>query len=586
MSTSFAPLRRPILLVTIATLSACTLPPSGEGTTPIPRIQGAGHESLLVGESVRTRGVVTLRADEGFFLQDREGDGDPATSDALFVAAGGESPVAGTLVTVEGRVEEIRGRDTDLPLTTLVDVSILLERADVELPEPVVLGRDGRAIPTSVIDDDGLTRFEPTTDGIDFYESLEGMLVRVNDAVAVSPASRFGEIWVLADGGANATVLNARGGITISENDFNPERIQVEDALYGGPAPQVRIGDRLGDLVGPLSYGYGSYELLALERPQVESVEVTQDATALDGFTIATFNVLNLAADEPDRFPRTADVIVRELGAPAIVGLQEMQDDDGAAKSGDTSADRTFELLIEAIVAGGGPRYAYTQIDPVDGADGGEPGGNIRVGYLYDPARVGFEPRGDGGPLDPVGVTSENGEPRLTLNPGRVDPTHPSFDRSRKPLAAEFTVGDETLFVINVHLSSKGGSTPLFGAVQPPVNAREEERTQQAGRVRALVEAIVAIDPEAHVVVLGDFNEFQFNPALLELTRGGLLRETILDLEPAERWTYVFEGNSQDLDHVLVSPGFTNTQVDVVHGHAGVADGVSDHDPVVVRLEF
>ncbi|MES9918371.1 MAG: hypothetical protein ABW160_20935, partial [Candidatus Thiodiazotropha sp. 4PDIV1] len=92
---------------------------------------------------------------------------------------------------------------------------ITVESNDNMLPEPVILGRSGRVPPNQVIDNDLLANFDPQLDGIDFYESLEGMLVKVEDAVAVSPTNRYGEIFTLANNGVDATGRNDRGGITI-----------------------------------------------------------------------------------------------------------------------------------------------------------------------------------------------------------------------------------------------------------------------------------------------------------------------------------------------------------------------------------
>ena len=84
-----------------------------------------------------------------------------------------------------------------------------------------------------------------TRDGIDFYESLEAMRVTVEDAVAVSPTSRFGEVYAVSNRGQLATGMNSRGGITVSEGDFNPERIQLDGCLLDDPMPVVNTGDVL-----------------------------------------------------------------------------------------------------------------------------------------------------------------------------------------------------------------------------------------------------------------------------------------------------------------------------------------------------
>jgi hypothetical protein len=173
----------------------------------------------------------------------------------------------------------------------------------------------------------------------------------------------------------------------------------------------------------------------------------------------------------------------------------------------------------------------------------------------------------------------------LSFSPGRVDPTNTAFNASRKPLAGEFTFNGQKLFVIGNHFNSKGGDDPLFGRFQPPVLSSEIQRTQQAQIVNNFVDSILALDANAKIVVLGDLNDFSFSTPLNTL-KGGVLNDLIETLPQSERYTYVFEGNSQDLDHILLSNGLFSGvfAYDVVHVNAEFADQISDHDPQVVRL--
>jgi len=174
---------------------------------------------------------------------------------------------------------------------------------------------------------------------------------------------------------------------------------------------------------------------------------------------------------------------------------------------------------------------------------------------------------------------------RLSFSPGRIDPTNPAFANSRKPLAGEFRFRGHHLFVIANHFNSKGGDQPLFGRFQPPARVTETQRNQQAQVVHDFVAAIEAADPDAGVVVLGDLNDFEFSQALATL-RAGVLHPLIETLPQQERYTYDFEGNSQALDHILLSDALFARPFayDVVHVNAEFADQASDHDPQVVRL--
>src|SRR5262249_29664101 len=157
-----------------------------------------------------------------FWFQDPCPDTSDATSEAVFVFTSSAPTVSvGQEVAVDGTVSEFRpggASSTNLTTTEITgpSVSVVGTRA---LPPAVVIGSGGRVPPGSVIEDDATGNvetsgvFDPASDGIDFYESMEGMLVQVNNPVAAGPINTFGEIPVLADNGAGATVRSTRGGI-------------------------------------------------------------------------------------------------------------------------------------------------------------------------------------------------------------------------------------------------------------------------------------------------------------------------------------------------------------------------------------
>lgn len=546
----------------------------------IDAIQGAGHRSPLEGERVSTIGVVTAVDTNGFYLQGEDADGDPATSSGIFVFSGAAPAVfVGDEVQVSGSVSEFVAGGSgaeQLTLTELVDPTVdALFAEGVPLPSAVLLGAGGRLPPGEVIDDDGLADFDPEADGLDFYESLEGMRVLLADAVAVAPMVAFSEFWVVVDGGEDASLRSRRGSLVVREHDANPERIQVQlDAglLPGAPRPAA-VGDALGDLVGVVSYGFGNFEVRPTEPFSLEPGGLEPEATELVDdaeLVLASFNVRNLDPGDGDRIDDLARQIVEGLGAPALLALQEVQDDDGPADTGNVDATGTWNALIAAIERAGGPSYAFVDRPPEDGRDGGQPGGNIRVGYLHDAARL---------PLVAGSV-----ERLLDLDPRDGD----AFARSRKPLAAEFEFAGRRILFVNLHLTSRGGSTPLFGAVQPPEVGGLARRTEQAAEVRRHLEARLAAEPGLHAVVLGDLNELPFAEPLRVLEGDGTPpRLTNLSglLPPEERYSFVFEGNAQQLDHVLVSPDLLpGAELDFVHMNAEFRYGASDHDPVVVRL--
>jgi uncharacterized protein len=571
----------------------------------IHEIQGAAHLSPFNGEDVAgVEGIVTVERSSQFWMQDPTPDGDAATSDGILVFGSGVGALVsvGDQVRVSGRVVEFRpgGETTDNLTTTELTtpgLSVAVVSSGNPLPAPTVVGAGGRVPPSMVIEDDATGSvetsgvFDPATDGIDFYESLEGMRVQVNQALAVGPRTSFGEIPVVGDRSALAGVDSVRGGILVRPDDFNPERIILDDTLLATPAVNVRDGFS-SPVVGVMDYSFGNFKLnitAPLARVdgglQRETTRAPRDQELVAG----TYNVENLDPGDGAAFARHAQLIVQNLRAPDLLAIEEIQDNDGATNSAVTDASVTWGLLVDAIRAAGGPAYQYRQIDPVDDQDGGEPGGNIRVGFLFRTDRgLSFVDRPGGTSTTATTVVDHPAGPRLSFSPGRVDPQDPAFVDTRKSLAGEFRLHGKPVFVIANHFSSKTADDPLFGRWQPPVRASERARHAQAQVVNDFVDRLVAADPQAKVIVLGDINDFEFSQTI-QLLEGGVLTTLMNTLPKPERYSYVFEGNSQVLDQILVSnPLLQNFPVDYdpVHVNAEFADQASDHDPQVARLDL
>ncbi len=592
--------------------NADVAPPPVATPATIMEIQGADHVSALVGAVVATSGIVTALDGNGFYLQDAVGDGDIATSDAIFVFTGGAPTVTvGDAITVEGAVSEFTpggAASGNLSTTQIGGDVITVVSSGNPLPAAVILGKGGRVAPNTRIDNDPLSNFDPVNDGIDFFESVEGMFVTAPDLVVVNGTNRFGEIFAVADGGDNATGISERGTLNIAPGDFNPEKIQIDPDfdVSGFDAPLVNVGDTLGDVTGVVGYGFGNFEIIPTVdfTANVTASGLTAEATALKGsvdeLTVASYNVLNLETNDADgdtdvangRFETIAEQIVGNLGSPDIIGLQEIQDNSGSVDDGTTSASETLQALADAIVEAGGPQYAFIDNTAIiDGQSGGQPGGNIRTAFLYDPTRVDLVE----GSVQPVGSQA----------PGEA------FDGARLPLSATFEFNGEAVTVVNNHFSSKGGSSPILGTTQPfedlqedpNVNGSLDERRVQAQAVNDFVDGILDTDPDANVVVLGDMNEFEFvSPlAILEGTvistnagestaPGGvaILANLVNELPEDELYSFIFQGNSQSLDHILATGDlFDTAAIDIVHVNTEFGetpDRGSDHDPVVASF--
>lgn len=538
----------------------------------IGEIQGLSHTSPYVNARLKTEGVVTAIDTNGFYLQSAAGaaDGDVRTSDGIFVFTG-TAPTGiaqGDLLRVTATVSEFRpGNDArNLTITQLTSPEIAhLGAATVE---PIVIGENGLLPPTSVIENDGFASYDPAQDGLDFWESLEGMYVTVAAPRVISNTNSFGETYVVASDGHGATGNNARGGLTLAATDFNPERLQLDEdsGLFDGFDQIFSQGDQLADVKGVISYAFQSYELLVTEAVSVtRDVTLTKEVTNLHEsavhLSVATYNLENFSAnDSPEKIASLANDIVANLNAPDILAVQEVQDADGAGTAAGLSGVPTAQVLIAAILAAGGPLYAYAEIAPTaNNATGGEPNANIRNGFFYDPTRVSLVE----GSLQTI--------------------DDPIFTGTRKPLVGTFQFNDETVTLVNVHLTSRLGSDPLWGATQPPVDSGDAARTAQALAVRSWIDGKLAIDPGAKVAVLGDFNGFSWEGAVGALTGGGKLQDLNTLLAPEERYSYMFDGNAQAIDHIVATKNLLNVaKYDAIHLNAELPEALqisSDHDP-------
>ncbi|MFF7334033.1 endonuclease/exonuclease/phosphatase family protein [Streptomyces sp. NPDC008150] len=576
--------------------------PTAPGPLRIHDIQGDTRVSPVNGQSVvGVPGIVTAvrtTGSVGYWIQDPTPDADPATSEGLFVYTGSTAPTVsvGDSVLVSGKISEYYpGTGTQSvtelsgPLSTTLSTgnalpaSVVLD--DTTIPDTYTPTADGGSIDPLPL--------EPTVYSQDFYESIEGMRASVTDARVVGATNTYGEMFVTAKPDENPT---KRGGTLYSGYDQqNTGRIEIVSA--DGSTPTLNVGDELsGTTTGPVDYAsFGGYLLAPTAATTGTAVdnglkpEVTRKQKS-DELALATYNVENLdPTDGADKFTRLAQGVVTNLASPDIVTLEEIQDDNGATDDGTVGAEATLTKFTDAIVAAGGPRYSWRYVNPVNDEDGGEPGGNIRQVFLFNPKRVSFVDRASTGDPSTTAVSvvkDKKKQTHLSASPGRIDPSNAAWADSRKPLAGEFVFQGKTVFVIANHFISKGGDDPIHGRFQEPTRSSETQRKLQAEDENAFVDQLLKSDPKAQIVALGDLNDFEFSDAVKTLTdNGDVLTDLINTLPANERYSYVYDGNSQTLDHILTSPSVTDYNYDVVHINSEFADQTSDHDPQVVRID-
>jgi predicted extracellular nuclease len=612
-------LRNLLLLVFSGLLVA---PPLNAVDVPVHDVQGAGAESPLAGQSVSTTGVVTARKGNGFFLQapDAETDADPATSEGVFVFTSSEpaaSAMVGSRVRVTGTVLEYRPSSdpSSPPLTEIAgNPQVAVLSTGNALPSPVLLTP---ADLSPVLPADRLERYE-------------GMRVRVDALLVVSPTggtvdeptatARTNGVFFGVLGGTPrpfreagfdaGLALPSGGPCCVPRFDGNPERLRVDSDGLSGVAPlDVAAGTMLSGLVGPLDYAYRTYTLLP-ERtasvagsPTARAVPVPSagDLTVgslnlqrfFDATKVGSETVLTPAAFE-GRLGKASRAIRMLLNAPDVLAVVEVED---------LATLRSLASTITAdALAAGEPDPAY-QSFLVEGNDSS----GIDVGFLV---------------AGRVAVLSVVQEGKSATYP---DPTTGSAlllnDRPSLVLTARRTAPDGNAVVFTVvanHLRS------LSGVEEDTADGRRTraKRQAQAEFLGSLLSRLQSESPGSILIAVGDFNAYEFSDGLADVigtVRGApaladqvVVKRSVDLVEPdfvdlcasdpflprAERYSYVFDGNAQLLDHVLASaatvPRVTGLAFarlgsdfpEAMRADATRPERLTDHDAPVVRLRL
>lgn len=611
------------------------------GSHPVSSIQGSSHVSPLLGQRVTTNGVVTAAAIREWYpggidvyIQSQTPDSSPLTSEGLHLYFEDENVDVriGQKLTVTGVVyEEVLNQG--LGRTSLREITKWSVEKDASgalkeysLPDPLLIGEGTSSpIPKRHISNFNgnlnLKQSLDLSDGIDFWESLEGMRISVKDIRIVGfrggredhpsvtgKVKSYLNLYFVADG-AGKVIDNEtpRGGIyaDTAEEDFNPEiMLLATNHLTASFNTNwvFNVGDEFKDtsISGVLGYernlfGDGEY-LLVMPMPEdFQDIKDVMDAegkqhrilrpnqrnnqgtkpTPLvsnnDQFTITTYNVENLAGHEDKRINKIAESLGKNLLCPDIVNLVEIQDANGLDFEGSSDGTVTLKKLIEAI-----PRtketpceqvnYDFVNVDPLIHGEGGQPGGNIRVSILYNKNKINFSER-------PVpnsrteALINQSGS--LDYNPSRVYPNDDAFKGSRKSIVAEFEVDGRKLFIIGNHFNSKLGDKSHWSAVQPPVFKSDFRRINMARKINQFVQRIEQGSPGALILVVGDFNAFPEEASMVTLKGEELFNLSEEFLPPEDRYTTNHNGNSQSLDYIFVNQELLQHNEGYMNKHLG-----------------
>ncbi|RMF43054.1 MAG: hypothetical protein D6755_10760, partial [Anaerolineae bacterium] len=470
----------------------------------------------------------------GFWIQSTTPDESASTSEGLFILTGEEIPPvqSGDLVQVTGKVRE-PSQQTALQPATSADVVVL---------------SSGNALPAPI----PLNPPESESEAAAYYEALEGMLVSVDEGVVEGPTSKYGEtVFVLPEHAQTHLLRWHENGFAIMVDDGSSASYATLNELpYAANA-----GDTIRNVSGPLAYTYGRYKIepLTMEVVPTEHTLPTIAPAAEGQFSIMTWNAENFfdtrvphpsnpplpTRSEYQRDLAKAAATIQAAGAPTIVALQEIE-----------NIGVLEDIAAQDALAG----YDYQAV-LIEGHDSR----GIDVGYLV---------RGDQAEI--LDVQQFDAPEGLT---------------SRPPLMLHVRIGSREVYVINNHFTSMAGG----------VEATEPRRNAQAAWNVKLVQDIQAQNPDAWIVVLGDLNSF-YDSLPLDTLRAAGLRHVFESLPEAERYTYIYQGEAQTLDHILVTEPMWNAlaRVEVLHVNADFTlpdendtspRRKSDHDPVVAVFE-
>src|ERR1700722_2185596 len=379
--------------------SAVAATPATSGLT-IHAVLGGGHLSPYAGQDVSAvPGIVTDVTSSGFYMQDAKWVGGTPFKQAIDVYTGSKpTVVAGDDVTVSGEVTEYYPDQSDtpsaLPVAELEHVTVTVVSTGNALPAPVLIGADvlppaQRIFPRSAtsVDVTTVSSFDPYTRALDFYQGLDSMYVQVENPVATGPANDYA-FAVAPDNGDGAGTRTAAGGLA----DTGPSTVNARSIVVYAPdgitPPVVNTGDTFaGPVEGIMTEYEGNPELDLTASVTGISHGLTPQTAAPAGpnqLSVATYNLDNLSPDTSSaKFASLGSQIVNNLGSPDILAVQEIQDSDGPTDDGVVDCTATMTDLVNAIVAAGGPPHSWTEIDPVNDQDGGQPGGNIRQVTMY-----------------------------------------------------------------------------------------------------------------------------------------------------------------------------------------------------------
>ncbi|WES63870.1 ExeM/NucH family extracellular endonuclease [Microbacter sp. GSS18] len=579
-------------------------PTAGTGDTGAPaevsihEVQGAGASSPLVGEAVTVEAVVvgdhegsspTLR---GFFLQeeDADADGDPATSEGVFVFNGSSDSVSlGDQVKVTGVVSEYFG------MTQISASEIEVLDSGVELPTPATI--------------------EFPLSSVDALEAYEGMIGTLPQELVVSEYfnyDRFGDVVVAlpslegTDRVMNPTAVYAPDSPEAAElRDVNlRSRITIDDGSTASN-PDVNVhpinrepfsldnsfrgGDSVTGLTGPIFFSFDLYRILpygdGAGYTEYSQTEAPAEPEAVGGdLRVASLNALNYfvsldtadtcgptqdqdcrGADDREEFERQHAKLMNALvGLDAdVVGLVEIENTPGVEAlativDGEDGPDGDGSGLagLNDVLGEGTYGYIAAGTDSVVGTDA------IKTGVIYRT-----------GAVTPYGASAVLDTPEF-LNPLGAD-----TDKNRAAVAQSFVenASGEVFSVAVNHLKSKGSECdePGEGGLTGSCN---DTRTAAAGVLADWIAGDPTGSGDADWLILGDLNSYDKEEPIVALQDAGFA-DLIGDYQGEYAYSYVFDGEVGYLDYVMSSQTLTGQVTGATEWHINADEpDILDYD--------
>jgi predicted extracellular nuclease len=577
-------------------------------------INGPGASSPMAGYKIRTTGVVTAirgatSSVRGFYIESMPADRDlnPLTSEGLLVFTGSSAPpacaVAGNYIRIDGLVQDFVSSTSPLgsvPLTELSSPSNC---------EVLGTGMLGSLPPAASIADGSL---DPNGSATQSRQWL-GMRVSVPASTVVAPslgdldeataqATPSGTFFITARSGGPRSfrgpgILDTRrpadAAATIPSYNGSPEVLRVETTgLTGGTTFEIAPGALISNLSGIMDYttAQGQYTIYS-NAAGIGSITAGAPLSATPvppplatDLTIANFNIERFFNDQNEgngagatltpaayqgRLNKLSLAVRNVMRMPDIIGFEEVE----GPKAG--SANLTYPVIndivnkinSDAAAAGqGDPAYAYCMYPTNDP-------GAIAVAFIYKSNKVTAQDCTQFGALTQY---TEPGGGTALLN-------------DRPPVALRALVkapGSDSALPVRIvvnHLRSLGSID------QPGAGNGDRVRTKRNEQARYLAKLLTGNLPEQSqdwnttedLVLLGDFNAYQFNDGLVDVM--GCIAGTpapadqqyftpvqlavtspcpaiaapplinLTSLDPVNRYSYTFSGALQTIDHVLVN---------------------------------